>query len=89
MDYHAGELVTGGSDKFFKKFSLSKGAVEQIAALDIFEKNLLSVKINRYGGAGHALAGCADGKIYLFDHGGSPIMIFEQGSPVSSVDFIN
>ena len=47
------------------------------------------MRINRRGGDLYVLAGCADGKIYGFDNMGSPVAEFENGSPVSSIDFIN
>ena len=37
----------------------------------------------------HVLVGCADGKIYGFDRNSTPIAQYENGSPVSSIDFIN
>jgi hypothetical protein len=47
-----------------------------LANVTVFEKNLLSVKINRKGGSEVSfLAGCADGKIYGFDHSGNPLML--------------
>ena len=36
LDYYAGTLVTGGSDRVFKMFSVDAGKLEQITSLDIF-----------------------------------------------------
>lgn len=50
LDYHAGTLVTGGSDNLFTMHALHAGALEHITSQDFFTKNILSVRINRRGG---------------------------------------
>lgn len=69
-------LVTGGSDKIVKIYSLKGSTLEQISSVDIFEKNILSVRINRRGGDIGIFAGSADGKIYGFDFAGNPLAVF-------------
>ena len=73
MDYHAGILVTGGSDNIVKMFTVADAKVELLCTHDIFAKNILSLKINKKEGEMHVLVGCADGKIYGFDRNSTPI----------------
>ena len=89
LDYHAGTLVTGGSDKIFHIFNVKNGELEKVTTVDIFEKNILSVKLNRKQGVIFVLVGTVDGKIYAFDQAGSPILLFEHNSAISSIDFID
>ena len=76
LDYHSGILVTGGSDKIFHIFNAKNDQLDKITTVDIFDKNILSTRINRKGGAIFVVVGCTDGKIYAFDQVGSPIVLF-------------
>lgn len=90
LDYHQGVLVTGSADKTLKIYSTKGENIDEIANVTVFEKNVLSVRINRKGGSQvFVFAGCGDGKIYGLDHVGNPVMLIEHDSPVCSIDVIN
>lgn len=55
----------------------------------MFEKNVLSVRINRRGGNVFAFVGSVDGKIHAFDSMGTPIALYEHDSAISSIDCID
>lgn len=47
LDYFAGALVTGGNDKTFNLYSYKNANYTHITTSDIFEAEILSIKINR------------------------------------------
>lgn len=89
LDHHAGYIATGGADKVFKLLSIADGKIETISSYDLFEKNILSIRLNKLGGKTFVLVGSADGKIHAFDHHGSPVGLYEHNSQISSLDFID
>ena len=76
LDCFKGFLVTGGADKVMNIYQLDKGAYVHGNRVDIFEKSILSVKINRFLEGPFILAGSQDGKIYSFDQLGNPDKLF-------------
>ncbi len=74
LDYFEGLLATGGNDKTFNLYSYSKGNHTSIATSDIFESEVISLKINRHDKQSpySVILGCRNGKIFGFDRSGNP-----------------
>lgn len=91
LDYHAGFLVTGGNDKTFNLYSYSVGNSTLIASSDIFESEVIAIKINRYDSNSpfFVVVGCRNGKMFAFDRAGNPSLELAHNSTVCSIDFIN
>jgi WD40 repeat protein len=76
LDYHDGVLVTGGNDKTFSLFAFTGGNSTLISSSDIFDSEVIAIKINRYEkqSAFFIVLGCRNGKIYAFDRAGNPTL---------------
>jgi WD40 repeat protein len=73
LDYYNGMLVTGGNDKTFNLYTYKNGNSTLLTSSDIFDSEVLSIKINRFESSSHFVAlGCRNGKIYVFDQEGNP-----------------
>lgn len=90
LDYYRNTLITGGSDKVFNLYTYSHGHLTLITKFDAFEKNILSVRLNKVNESEVcALVGCMDGNTYAIDHNGSPLYTYPHESAISSIDFID
>lgn len=91
MDYHEGLLVTGGSDKVFNMYSYKTGNCTLLTSSDIFEADIISIKINKRNpkSAVFAVLGCRNGDIFCFDREGNPSLKLTHNSTISSIDFID
>lgn len=69
IDYFNGILVTGGSDKTFNMFSYRSGNCTHLMSSDIFDADILSIKINKNNPKDHifVIIGCRNGEIFCFD----------------------
>lgn len=91
IDYFNGILVTGGNDKIFNMYTYNQGNYTLIATSDIFESEIISLKLNKNGPSSKhfALLGCRNGKIYCFDQEGNPSLEITHDNTISSLDFID
>lgn len=91
LDYYEGILATGGNDKTFNLYSYAKGNSTIITSSDIFDSEVISIKINRYEQQSpyFIVLGCRNGKIFAFDRTGNPSLEIVHNSAISSIDFIN
>lgn len=91
IDYYEGILVTGGLDKVVNFYSYHSGNSTLIASSDIFQSEIISIKINRTqkNPTHFVLIGCRNGKIFAFDQYGNPTLELTYNSTISSIDFID
>ncbi len=91
IDYFNGILVTGGSDRTFNMFSYRAGNCTHLMSSDIFDADLISIKINKRNPKDHifVVIGCRNGDIFSFDREGNPVFKLSHTSTISSLDFID